>query len=182
MYLDLAQKYLLKARSTSGGTQRYFANLCQVCLAKEGSRPEKIGTTRQELVKLQNKKEQPQLFKTARNRRPRHVDHAAKCKKYLQQCRQAQGASRQYYANLCLTTLAKLDIKASEIGSSDEELEDLQKKGFLESASNYLTQARNASGIKQKCYADLCWEYLAKAKATPKDIGTSEDELQKMNL
>ena len=53
VYLELAQKYLLKAQSASGKTRKYFANLCQVCLAKEGASPEEIGTTAQKLAKLQ---------------------------------------------------------------------------------------------------------------------------------
>lgn len=178
MYLELAQKYLLKARSTSGNTRLYFANLCQVCLVKEGATPEKIGTSQNELSALQSKQGTKQCSQTARLRQQQ--DHAILCKKFLDQCRQAHGASRQYYANLCLSTLAKYGISSEQIGATANELQTLQIKGFIESAANYLEEARNAKGAKRKCYADLCWEYLSKAKATPIQIGSSEDELQKM--
>ena len=182
MYLELAQKYLVKARATSGSTRQYFANLCQVCLAKEGASPEDIKTTQQELVGLQAKIFKKSTRKGKRIRSKPKKDNTMICKKYLQNCREAQGASRQYYANLCLATLAKFDMAPETIGTSKTELENLQRKGFLESAINYLSEARNAVGTKRKCYADLCWEYLSKAKASPADIGSSEEELHNISL
>ncbi len=177
MYLELARKYLQKARAATGSSKKYFANLCQVCLAKQAAKPADIGTTPQELAKLQDVAEK----KTAGARTQRLQAPLETCKKYLQQCRAAQGASRQYYANLCLSFLAKFAIDAKEIGSNMQELYGLQNKGFLESAINYLLEARNATGTRQKCYADLCWDYLDKAKAKPEDIGSSEEELTRMS-
>lgn len=178
MYLELAQKYLEKARTASGSSKKYFANLCQVCLAKQGATPYEIGTTPQELVKLQDSPDKQNALgiKTQRMQAPLDT-----CKKYLQQCRTSQGVSRQYYANLCLSFLTKFSIDPKEIGSSMQELSTLQGRGFLESAINYLQEARNSAGTRQKCYADLCWDYLSKAKANPQDIGSSEEELNRMS-
>lgn len=181
MYLELAQKYLIKARSTSGATRLYFANLCQVCLAKQGIAPEEIGSSSPELIALQAKVSKETAGQTSRIQRQKK-DLAAVCKKYLDQCRQARGASRQYYANLCLSSMAKSGIAPEQIETSEKELLELQSKGLLESAANYLEEARNATGAKRKCYADLCWEYLAKAKASPNHIGATEEELQNMGI
>lgn len=182
MYLELARKYLTKARATSGGTRQYFANLCLVCLAKQGITPEDIGSTQQELIALQTKDDKNKEASNTEKIKSKQNDHAQACIKYLDQCRKATGASRQYYANLCLSAMTKYGVSFSQLKTSESELQDLQKQGFIESATNYLLEARNATGAKRKCYADLCWEYLAKAKAAPKEIGSSEDELQKMSV
>ncbi len=178
MYLELAQKYLEKARVAGGSSKKYFANLCQVCLAKQGATPYDIGTTPQELIKLQDIPEKTSSSGAKPQKQQAPMDT---CKKYLQQCRTSQGVSRQYYANLCISFLTKFSIDPKEIGSSMQELTLLQNKGFLESANNYLQEARNTTGTRQKCYADLCWDYLGKAKATPQDIGSSEEELNRMS-
>lgn len=177
MYLELAQKYLQKARMAVGSSKKYFANLCQVCLAKQGATPFDIGSTPQELSKMQDIQEKNNPgTSTQKMQVPLET-----CKKYLTQCRNASGASRQYYANLCISFLAKFSIEPQEINCSMQELYALQNKGFLESAINYLLEARNATGTRQKCYADLCWDYLGKAKATPENIGSSEEELNRMS-
>lgn len=180
MYLELASKYLSKARATSGTTKQYFANLCQVCLAKQGATPSDIGITQQELAGLQSDTSATSAKTKRINLKKQNYEEL--CCKYLQQCRNAQGASRQYYANLCLGALAKYGYTCAQIGTSDAELKQLQLKGLLESALNYLQEAKKCNGTKRKCYADLCWEYLAKAKAKPDAIGSSEKELQQMCL
>lgn len=176
VYVELAQKYLVKARAATGNTRRYFANLCQVCLAKEGKSPADIGTTQQELTVLSLVVGKKKKSKTQRMQQgPKEL-----CMNYLDQCRNAKGASRQYYANLCLATLAKYNLAPADIETSQAELDELQKKGFVESAVNYLNEARNVTGARRKCYADLCWEYLGKANAFPEEIGSSEEELSEM--
>lgn len=178
MYVELAQKYLLKAKSTTGGTRQYFANLCQVCLAKAGAGPEAIGVSPKELAALQSKQDS----KKPRQRRDKtdKDQQIEECRQYLEQGRKAKGASRQYYANLCETKLGKYAIKAEELGCTMQELSEMKRQGLLESAIKYLEDARNAQGARQKCYADLCVDYLKKANASPPDIGSSDEELNNL--
>jgi hypothetical protein len=186
LYLELAQKYLVKARSVSGNTQKYFANLCQVCLAKQNAHPSDIGTTEQELANLQNVSSARKAMKRKKTTKTVPVKdqsekHIQKCKKYLSQCRAAHGASRQYYANLCSSSLAQFGLTHEDIETSAQELQDLQRQGLLESAINYLKEARVSSGTKRKCYADLCSEFLLKAQAKPEEIGSSQQELAQIS-
>lgn len=142
MYLELASKYLSKAKATSGTTRQYFANLCQVCLAKQGAVPMDIGISQQELAELQS--DASVTSSKTKRINLKKQNHEEICNKYLQQCRNAQGASRQYYANLCLGALAKYNLTCSQIGTSEAELKQLQYKGLLESALNYLQEARKS--------------------------------------
>ncbi|BBM83183.1 hypothetical protein [Candidatus Uabimicrobium amorphum] len=176
MYLELAKKYLDKARNASGSTRNYFANLTKVCLAKSAASPADIGTDDQELTLLSRKI----VRRRRRAARIKSKNPVQICQEYLQKCRDNNCTNRQYFANLCRTTLTNYNLTPEEIGTNQEELDYLQNQGFLESAKKYLLQARCADGAKRKCYADLCSEYLDKGKGSPEDIGADQDELAEL--
>jgi len=75
--------------------------------------------------------------------------------------------------------LAREDAELATIGTSEEELQRLLIKGYIAEAGKWLGYARDRNS-KNDYDVIRVREYLVKAGATFSDIGTSEEELQRL--
>jgi DNA repair ATPase RecN len=75
----------------------------------------------------------------------------------------------------------KQGIKLEDIGTSEEELRQLLLKGYKAEAEKWLQVARKHCTIKNvDCEVEVVREYVEKARIKLEDIGTSEEELEKL--